>query len=471
MQFVSFFVQKPLEFVDMGTLNRRYFRGSDHFRRQTVLSEEMLAQQNAINADALYRRISWRLIPYMFMLYIVAYLDRVNVGFAAVDMRRDLALSASAYGLGAGIFFIGSSCFDLPSNLLMTKFGARKWIARIMISWGIVSSCMVFVKGPWSFGGMRFLLGVAEAGYFPGMVLYLTYWFPSQQRARAVARFMTATAIAGVVGGPLSSALLKLNGHGGLKGWQWLFLAEGLPTILLGISVLFVLKDKPEQAQWLSSDEKTWLCEELERDREESGSGGKSSLGDALKTPAVWLLAVIFFANQICIYIVNLWMPLILSNLEHADAKSSIIARYATMPYVAATIAMVVIGFTSDRMKERRFHMAGCMVMAAAGLAWAANTSSIPVAICAFSLAAAGLWSIMGPFWALPTSLLRGTAAASGIAIITTVGNTGGFLGPFATGKLKDMTHTFTAGLYAACALALVGAALSLAVKSRTDNA
>ncbi len=427
----------------------------------------MLAQQNAVDGNALYRRISWRLIPYMFLLYIVAYLDRVNVGFAAIDMKRQLALTDSAYGLGAGIFFIGSSCFDLPSNLLMTKFGARKWIARIMISWGIVSTCMVFVKGPWSFGGMRFLLGVAEAGYFPGMVLYLTYWFPSQQRARAVARFMTATAIAGVVGGPLSSALLKLNGHGGLNGWQWLFIAEGTPTILLGISVLFLLKDKPEQAKWLNDDEKKWLESELERDREASGSSGKSHLSDALKTPAVWLLAVIFFANQICIYIVNLWMPLILSNLEHADAKSSIIARYATMPYVAATIAMVLIGFTSDKTKERRFHMAGTMAMAAAGLAWAANTSSIPVAICAFSLAAAGLWSIMGPFWALPTTLLRGTAAASGIAIITTVGNTGGFLGPFATGKLKDMTHTYTAGLYAACALALAGAVLSLAVRTK----
>lgn len=435
-----------------------------------MTTEAKAPQENAIDRKSIYSRISWRLIPYMFLLYIVAYLDRVNVGFAAIDMKRQLALTDSAYGLGAGVFFLGSSCFDLPSNLLMRKFGARKWIARIMISWGIVSTCMVFVKGPWSFGSMRFLLGVAEAGYFPGMVLYLTYWFPSQQRARAIARFMTATAIAGVVGGPLSSALLRLNGHGGLSGWQWLFIAEGAPTILLGLTVLFFLKDGPAQADWLSDDEKQWLESELEEDRKQSGSSGKHRLMDALKTPAVWLLAVIFFANQICIYIVNLWMPLILSNLKHTSANSTLIARYATMPYVAATVAMVVIGFTSDKSKERRFHMAGCMVMAAAGLAWAANSMSIPVAICAFSLAAAGLWSIMGPFWALPTSMLRGTAAASGIAVITTIGNTGGFLGPFATGKLHDLTNSYTTGLYAACALALVGAGLSLALRNKDER-
>src|ERR1700729_534271 len=226
-----------------------------------------MAVTETVDGRALYSKISWRLIPYMFLLYIVAYMDRVNVGFAAGDIQRDLHFSNTVYGTGAGIFFLGYALCDLPSSLILRWVGTRLWIARIMISWGIVSACMVWVSSPESFYLLRFLLGVAEAGFVPGMLLYLTFWFPSHERARAVAKFMTATSLAGVVGGPLSSALLRLNGVGGLKGWQWLFLAEGIPTVLLGISVLFVLKDGPEKADWLGSEEKVWLAGELERDR------------------------------------------------------------------------------------------------------------------------------------------------------------------------------------------------------------
>ncbi len=432
-----------------------------------------------VDGAKVFSKIAWRLIPYIFFLYILAYLDRVNVGFAALEMKRDLHLSDTVYGLGAGLFFLGSSMFDLPSNLLLTRFGPRHWIARIMISWGVVATAMMFIRGAHSFEIMRFLLGVTEAGFFPGMILYLTYWFPSRERARAVAKFMTATSIAGVVGAPIASALLKLEGHSHLHGWQWLFLVEGIPTFLAGFSVLFILKDKPDDAKWLSDDEKRWLDNELEKDRNAGGAAQHHSLRDAFRTPMVWVLAGIFFLDQIGIYTVNLWMPLILNNFlrggagAHSTAMqgtmlsaqaASLIARYATLPYVAATLFTVVVGWSSDRTGERRWHIAGCLALSAIGFTWAGLTHSFPLALCAMSLAAMGYWSIMGPFWALPTRVLGGQAAAGGVAIITMVGGVGGFLGPFLTGRLRDLTHGFSGGLFTIAALSLLGAALCFAL-------
>ncbi len=429
-----------------------------------------------VDAGTIYRKISWRLIPYIFVLYILAYLDRVNVGFAALEMKRDLHLSDTIYGLGAGLFFLGSSMFDLPSNLLLGRFGPRHWIARIMISWGVIATCMMFIKGGTSFAIMRFLLGVAEAGFFPGMILYLTFWFPSRERARAVAKFMTATAIAGVIGAPLASALLKLEGRSGLHGWQWLFMAEGLPTFLMGISVLFVLKDKPDDATWLSEEEKHWLDDELEKDRKAGGASERHSLGDAFRTPMVWVLAGVFFLDQIGVYTVNLWMPLILNNVlglgaAHGDTISSphaasLIARYATLPYVAAAICTVLVGWSSDRTGERRWHIAFCFVLSVLGFSLAGMTHSFVPALTGMTLAAMGYWSIMGPFWALPTRILGGQAAAGGVAIITMVGGIGGFLGPFLTGRLKDLTHGFSGGLYTIAGLAALAAILCAALKS-----
>ncbi|WP_263367589.1 MFS transporter [Edaphobacter bradus] len=421
----------------------------------------------AVDGRALYRRITWRLIPFLFLLYIVAYVDRVNVGFAAMDMKRQLNFSDTVYGTGAGIFFLGYSLFDLPSNLLMRRVGTRVWIARIMITWGLVAALMVFVSSPRSFYTMRFLLGVAEAGFVPGMLLYLTYWFPSHERARAVAKFMTATSLAGVVGGPLSSALLKLDGVAGLEGWQWLFVAEGIPTVLLGVLVLFVLKDGPENASWLRPEERQWLASELERDRSMYGATEHHTLGDAFRMPAVWMLAAVYVAIQIGVYIVNLWMPLILSNIGGGAHDVGLIARFSTVPYLLAALFTVIVGWSSDRLNERRGHLAGCMALAAAGFAWAAVAHSIPVALCAMSLAAIGLWSTMGPFWALMTRTVAGTAAAGGVAMITTLGGLGGFIGPYVTGRLKDATHSFSGGLYAMGALALGAALLSLAVRQR----
>jgi MFS transporter, ACS family, tartrate transporter len=425
-----------------------------------------MTQAVAVDERALYSKITWRLIPYLFLLYIVAYIDRVNVGFAAMDMKRQLHFSNTVYGTGAGIFFIGYSMFDIPSNLLLRKVGTRIWIARIMITWGFVAAAMVFVKTPNTFYALRFLLGVAEAGFVPGMLLYLTFWFPSGERARAVAKFMTATSLAGVVGGPVSSALLKLDGRGGLSGWQWLFLSEGLPTVLLGISVLFVLKDGPNKAAWLKPEEKIWLQGELERDRARYGAAERDRLKDVFRMPALWMLATVFVIIQIGVYIVNLWMPLILTSLAEGGAAgdTSLIARYATVPYLLAAIFTVVVGWSSDKRNERKGHLAGCLLMAAVGFAWTAVTHDVAIAICALSLAAMGLWSTMGPFWALMTRMVKGAAAAGGVGVIMTLGGLGGFIGPYMTGRLRDATHSFAGGLYAFAGLAFFAALLSLLV-------
>ena len=425
-----------------------------------------IAGEAAIDGRALYAKISWRLIPYIFLLYIVAYLDRVNVGFAAVDLQRDLHFSNTVYGTGAGIFFLGSMLFDLPSNLMLTRVGARIWIARIMISWGLISTCMMFLHSKESFYVLRFLLGVSEAGFFPGMIIYLTYWFPTQERARAVARFMTATSLAGVVGGPLSSYLLKLDGVLGLAGWQWLFLSEGVPTILLGISVLFLLKDGPEKAGWMRPEERAWLAEELRRDKERYGAATHHRLGDAFRLPALWVLAGVYFVSQTGVYIVNLWMPLVLDSFSRGGSgDASLIARYATVPYLAAAAMTVVVGWSSDKRNERRWHIAVCLTLAAMGFAWTAWAHSLVVALCAMTLAAVGLWSMMGPFWTLTTSMLSGTAAAGAVAVLQMVGGAGGFVGPYVTGRLRDATHSFTGGLYLIGGMALVAAILSLMVR------
>ena len=447
------------------------------------MSPTQATQTAPVDGARLFSKISWRLIPYIFFLYILAYLDRVNVGFAALEMRRDLHLSATIYGLGGGVFFLGSSMFDLPSNLMLGRVGPRKWIARIMISWGVIATAMMLIRGPWSFCSMRFLLGVSEAGFFPGMILYLTYWYPSRERARAVAKFMTATSIAGVVGAPVAAALLKLEGFGGLHGWQWLFLVEGVPTFLAGFSVLWYLRDRPDDAPWLSDAEKKWLDDELAKDKQEAGADEHGSLKDAFKSPMVWLLAGIFFLDQVGVYTVNLWMPLILNNLLHGGAvaaggktalnpnAASLIARYATLPYVAGAIFTVIIGWSSDRTRERRWHIALCLALSALGFTWAGLTHSFAAGLAAMTLATMGYWSLMGPFWALPTRVLTGQAAAGGVAIITMVGGLGGFSGPYLTGRLRDLTHGFSGGLYVIAGMAVLGALLCFLLPAREASA
>ena len=425
-----------------------------------------------VEGDAVFRKITLRLIPYMFLLYILAYLDRVNVGYAAVQMRADLHLSDTVYGIGAGVFFLGSALFDIPSNLILAKVGPRRWMARIMISWGIVAGCMSLVHSPTQFYLLRFLLGVAEAGFFPGMILYLTYWFPSRERARSVSRFMTATALAGVVGGPVAGVLLGFNGLGGLQGWQWLFLAEGVPTAIVGVSVLFVLKDHPSEAKWLTPEEGRWLEAEIERDRKEHGSGEHHNFVDALKLPALYLLAAVYFASQVAVYVINLWLPSILNSVHKAGHMSaSATARWSTIPYLITAILMMVVGWSSDRTKDRRFHVTACMLCTAASFAAAVHAHTPAAVLLAFTFATLGVFSLQGPFWTWLTSMLEGTAAAGGIAIIAVVGNVGAFLGQITVGRLSDVSHGYTSGLYTIGGVVLAGAVAAVSLRNPEKRA
>jgi MFS transporter, ACS family, tartrate transporter len=380
-----------------------------------------------------FTRVRLRLIPFMFLLYVVNYLDRVNIGFAALQMNRDLGFGPEVYGIGAGIFFWGYLLFEIPSNLLMDRVGARIWIARIMVGWGLVSTSMMFVHSVPAFYGLRFLLGVAEAGFFPGMILYLTYWFPASERAKAVAQFMTATAIAGVIGGPLSGSLLTLNGTLGLSGWQWLFLLEGLPSILLGVVVFIYLTDRPEQAYWLTDEQRTWLIARMKEDRAAratagAGAGQHASVIDALVNPIVWLFAMLYFCIVVCFYGVTFFLPTIVKHLSGlSDFQVGLVAA---IPYVVAAVTMVLVGMSSDRTGERHLHLAASAIVGAVGLALSSMTTEPILALVTLSIAAAGIWGGLGPFWAMPTAYLSGTAAAGGIALINSIGNLGGFLGP-----------------------------------------
>jgi ACS family tartrate transporter-like MFS transporter len=407
-------------------------------------------------------KASRRLIPFMFVLYVVAYLDRINVGFAALQMRQDLGLDEAVYGLGAGIFFVGYFLFELPSNLILARVGARLWIARIMVTWGLVSSAMMFVRGPASFYALRFLLGVAEAGFFPGMILYLTYWFPPLERARAVARFMTATAIAGVVGGPVSGALLGLDGVAGLRGWEWLFLLEGLPAVGLGLVVLVYLPDGPAGASWLTPAERRALAACLAAE-EGARRHHATTLRGALLHGRVWLLGLLYFVLVNGVYGVSLWLPQIVKGLS--GAPDLVVGIASALPYLFAALGMVAVGAHSDRTGERRWHVAGAAALGAAGLAVAACIEAPLVALGALSLAALGIWSALGPFWALPTAILRGTAAAAGIALVNSIGNLGGFAGPYLIGLVKEATGSFAGGLLVLAGGLVAAGALALGLR------
>jgi MFS transporter, ACS family, tartrate transporter len=402
------------------------------------------------------RKLTRRLIPFMFLLYIVAYLDRINVGFAALEMNRDVGLGPEAFGLGAGLFFIGYVLFEVPSNLIMARLGARRWIARIMVSWGLVAMTMMAVRGAHSFYFLRFVLGVAEAGFFPGIILYLTYWFPASEQARALALFMTATALAGVIGGPLSGALLLMHGALGLAGWQWLFLLEGAPAALLGVVVFFSLPDGPGEARWFTAEERAWLAAKLADERTSRERDGVSEFGKLFANPAVAMLCLLYFAIVTGTYGIAMWLPQIIKGFGHLSSFQ--VGVLSAIPFAAAAIAMVLVGRSSDRRGERRWHLALSAFAGAIGFAISAWTRNPIVALAAISLGASGTSATLGPFWAMPASFLSGAAAAGGIALINSVGNLGGFLGPYAVGLLRQATNSFSAALLGlAAALALAG--------------
>jgi ACS family tartrate transporter-like MFS transporter len=390
-------------------------------------------------------KIRRRLIPFMFLLYIVSYIDRVNVGFAALQMNQDLGLSAAVFGLGSGIFFIGYFLFEVPSNVIMERIGARLWIARIMISWGLVSASMMLMKGPVSFYVLRFLLGLAEAGFFPGMILYLTYWFPRREHARAVALFMTANAVAGVVGGPISGALLTMHGLAGLAGWQWLFLLEGLPAVALGLATLVYLPNGPDEARFLDDDERRWLKERLAADRIARHTGHGGAIRTVFVTGRIWMFCLLYFLNVLGLYSISFWLPQILKGLS--GSSDLVVGLSSALPYLIAAIGMVWIGRHSDRVGERRWHVAVPALVAALGFLLSTETSTPSLALASLSLAALGIWGSLGPFWAMSTSVLTASTAAPGIAWINSVGNLAGFVGPYVVGLLKDATGGFDAAM------------------------
>jgi ACS family tartrate transporter-like MFS transporter len=404
-----------------------------------------------------------RLIPFLFLLYIVAYLDRINVGFAALQMNQALGLSATTYGFGAGVFFLSYVLFEIPSNIILARVGARLWIARIMITWGLVSSSMMFVRGATGFYALRFLLGLAEAGFFPGIIFYLTQWFPARERGRTIAAFMTATLIAGVVGGPISGALLSLHGWGGLAGWQWLFLLEGVPAVVLGVVVLVALTERPENARWLTGAERGALVACLAAD--EATHHRHADVWSALRHPRTWLLAVTYFTIPVSLYGMGFWLP---QMLKTASGGSDFeVGLLSAIPYAAGAIAMVIVGAHSDRTGERRWHVAIPAVFSAVALAASAGGTGGVWSVLTLSLAMAGLASMFGPFWALATSSMAGVGAAASIALVNSVGNTGGFVGPYLLGALGDSTHRFATGLFVIAALQAACGMLALCVRDR----
>jgi D-galactonate transporter len=412
------------------------------------------------SADAaLYARVSWRLLPFLFLCYVVAYLDRVNVGFAKLQMLADLRFSDTVYGIGAGIFFLGYFLFEVPSNLLMTRTGARIWIARIMVSWGLISSALMLADSAASFYLLRFLLGVAEAGFFPGIILYLTYWYPAQRRARVVALFMSAVAVAGVVGGPLSGWIMQsFAGLYGLKGWQWLFLLEGIPSVLVGIWTLFYLDDGIRSAAWLSEEDKLRLERAIAADQADQQ---RLPLGQVFRSAKVWLLALVYFLFVMGLYGVSFWLPQLIKNTGVKDVLD--VGLLTALPYGVAALAMVLLARHSDRSGERRWHAAGAAAAGAIGLIVATIYSDNTVlALLALSLATAGILGTFPVFWSLPTAMLGGVAAAAGIALINSVGNLAGFVSPYLIGAIKDASGSTAPGIYLLAASLLGGGLLVL---------
>ncbi len=419
-----------------------------------------------VSGSAVLAKLTRRLLPFLFLLYVVAYLDRINVGFAKLQMSGQLHFSEAVYGFAAGLFFAGYFCFQLPSNLILAKLGARRWISVIMLAWGAISASMMFVTTPRSFYILRFLLGIAEAGFFPGMIFYLRSWFPAASRARAVALFATAGPLSGVIGGPLSGAILSYHPTSGLAGWQWLFLLEGIPAMVLGGVVFLSLADEPRRARWLSAEECSWLEQTL---RTEEVAAGSASLGTSAPwwsiffDPSILLLGLVYFCLNTTSYGISLWLPSVLSSL--ASRTNFAIGVLSAIPYLVAAGGMVVVGNHSDRTGERRWHVAGCALVAAGALTLAAFSASTIGVVAGLSFAMFGVSAMVGPFWTLSSTLLSGLRASAGIAVINSIGNLGGFVGPNILGLTRSSSGNFRNGLLVLAGGMVLGAGVALSVR------
>jgi MFS transporter, ACS family, tartrate transporter len=404
-------------------------------------------------------KISWRLLPLIVVLYCIAYIDRTNVSFAALTMNKDLGLTAYVYGLGAGIFFFSYFLFEIPSNLILERFGARLWIARIMITWGLISALTAFVTGPTSFLVARFLLGAAEAGFFPGMILYFTYWYPSVYRGRVISTLFIAQPIANALAAIISGAILD-NVHGflGLKGWQWVFILEALPAILLAFVVLKMMTDRPAVATWLAEDERNWLEGRLNEERHKIDSVRRLSLWQALADRRVFALSMIYFMSVTANYGIVFFMPQIVKGMNLSNQMTGLVTA---VPYIIGTIGLLAWGYSSDRFRERRWHLIVASLLAGAGLIWAGWFGSSYVALAGMAAATTGIYGSRASFWPMPSMFLTGTAAAGAIAMINATGNLGGYVGPFVVGWIKDSTNSFQAGLYFLAGCAIAGAVIT----------
>jgi D-galactonate transporter len=420
-----------------------------------------------------YRKATWRLIPFIFICYLFNYLDRVNVGFAKLEMLDALHLSETVYGLGAGIFFVGYVTSGVPSNLILHKLGARRWIALMMILWGGLSSAMLLVQGSISFYVLRFLTGVAEAGFFPGMVYYFSAWFPSHKRGQVMALFMSAIPVSGLIGGPLSGWMLAhfSSGQGGLAGWQWLFLLQGVPTVLLGVALFFYLADSLQGARFLAPQEKAAMQAALDADEQarRAGSHAVHSFSAVLRNGHVWMLGAIYFSIQMGVYAINFWLPSIIKALGFANPVT--VGWLSALPYLCAGVFMVLVGRSADARRERRWHLSLPLVTGLIGLLLAANFShNVVIVMIGLSLATMGTLTGLPMFWPLPAAFLGSAAAAGGLALINSLGQIAGFVSPFLVGWIKDQTGSTDVALYILSTVLLIGAVLVMLMPARLVN-
>jgi ACS family tartrate transporter-like MFS transporter len=414
------------------------------------------------------RKITWRLIPFLMLLYFVAFLDRINVGFAALTMNRDIGLTSQMFGLGSGIFFLGYFAFEVPSTVILHKVGARFWIGRVMITWGLVSVAMAFTRGPVSFYVLRFLLGLAEAGFFPGTILYLSYWFPSHHRSAVTAMFMAAAPLAGMIGSPVSGALMGMNGVMGLHGWQWLFLVEGIPALVLGLVTFRFLTDRPADAAWLTAEERNWLTQAIAEEQAAIGNPRSQSAWRALLDWKVLALSLAYFGTSAGLYTIGFWAPLIVKGLGFSTLK---VGFLVAIPNLIAVVGMVLWSRNSDRTGERYWHAAIACVIAAVGMAMAAGAgSSAVLAIAGLSLTAFGVSAAKPPLWSLPTMFFGGTAAAASIGLINSLGTLGGFAGPYMVGANSGGGGHFGRGLYLVGGTLVVSAVTILLMRALTRH-
>ncbi|WP_244504111.1 MFS transporter [Variovorax sp. CF079] len=418
--------------------------------------------------DRTYAKVFWRIVPLLMLCYVVAYLDRVNVGFAKLQMSQDLGFSETVFGLGAGVFFVGYFLFEVPSNILLHRVGARVWIARIMITWGLLSAAFIWVQTPTTFYVMRFLLGLAEAGFYPGVILYMTYWYPAHRRAKIIAMFMSAIPVAGIFGNPLSGWIMDLfQGTGGMQGWQWMFIIEALPALVMGLVVLMFLDNNIRQAKWLTEQEKQLLEREIVADQK--GTQSKHSIGAIFGDRRVWLMCLIYFCFVMGQYGLTFWMPTLIKATGVTGNLN--IGLFSAIPFGCAIVAMNLIGRSADAHRERRWHLVVPAIFGAVGFIVAASFAhNTVVSVAALSLAAAGVLTCAPLFWSLPTSFLSGAAAAVGIAAINSVGNLAGFVSPYLVGYLKDATQSTQSGMYVLAGTLVVGAFAVLRTPARLVN-